>query len=65
VCNIIFLDRVYKTYGIFIITGTTIAQVHKELALEEVEDARRGVIYLHDISPNTFLKVGLELEEQQ
>jgi hypothetical protein len=45
--------------------GTTIAQVNKELALEEVEEARRGVIYLHDVSPNAFLRVGLELEEQQ
>jgi hypothetical protein len=46
-------------------SGTTIAQVHKELALEEVDEARRGVIHLHDTTPNTFLKVGLELEEQQ
>ena len=45
--------------------GTTIAQVNKELALEEVEEARHGVIYLHDVSPNTFLCIGLELEKQQ
>jgi hypothetical protein len=52
------------TLSCFVI-GTTIAQVHKELALEEVEEARRGIIHSHETTPNTFLKVGLELEEQQ
>jgi hypothetical protein len=45
--------------------GSTQAQVNKELAQEETEDARRGDIQVHEVSPNTFLRVGFELEEQQ
>jgi hypothetical protein len=33
--------------------------------LEELADAKRGILPLHDVSPNVFLTVGLELEEQQ
>lgn len=45
--------------------GSSMADVKLELNLEELSDAKRGVLPLHDVSPNTFLSVGLELEEQQ
>jgi hypothetical protein len=43
----------------------TMAQVRRELAEEELEKAKQGPAPLHDVSPNMFLQVGLELEEQQ
>jgi hypothetical protein len=42
----------------------TTAQVNKELAQEEIEDARQGEVS-SDVLPSTFLRVGLQLEEQQ
>jgi hypothetical protein len=41
------------------------AQVNKELADEELGEEKRGDIRLHEVSQTTFLRVGLELEEQQ
>jgi hypothetical protein len=55
----------------FIIQGskrlpaTTMADVRLELAKEELAEAKNGAELMHDVSPNTFLHVGLELEEQQ
>jgi hypothetical protein len=40
-------------------------QVKTELTLEELSDAKQGILPLHDMSPNTFLSIGFELEEQQ
>jgi hypothetical protein len=48
-----------------IVLVSTMAQVRLELAEEEAEDLRSGIPLLHDTSPNTFLHMGLELEEQQ
>jgi len=39
--------------------------VNKELAEEELAEAKRGDIQLHEMSRSTFLRVGFELEEQQ
>jgi len=41
------------------------AQVRLELAGEELDKASKGTLPLHDVSPNNFLRIGLELEEQQ
>ena len=41
------------------------AVVHLELAEEELHAVKQGVIPIHNVSLNTFLHVGLELEEQQ
>jgi hypothetical protein len=41
------------------------ASVRLELAQEELNEAKQGAIQIHDVSINTFLQVGLELEEQQ
>jgi hypothetical protein len=41
------------------------AQVRLELAEEDGQELNHGVASLHETSPNTFLHVGLELEEQQ
>lgn len=45
--------------------GSTAVAVQKELADEEVAEVSRGDIQLHEVTPATFLRVGLELEEQQ
>jgi hypothetical protein len=45
--------------------ANTTVQVNNELAQEEVQEATRGDIQLHEVTPATFLRVGLELEEQQ
>jgi len=41
------------------------AQIRCELAEEELEKAKHGSAPIHEVSPSTFLQVGLELEEQQ
>jgi hypothetical protein len=41
------------------------AQVQAELQKDELEDAKRGDVQMHETSPHSFLHVGLELEEQQ
>jgi hypothetical protein len=41
------------------------ADVRLELAKEEMEEANGGHIQLHETSPNIFLQIGLELEDQQ
>ena len=41
------------------------AQVRRELAEEELDRAKQGFAPVHDVLPNMFLQVGLELEEQQ
>jgi hypothetical protein len=43
----------------------TMANIRLELAKEELEEAKMGAELAHNISPNIFLQVGLELEEQQ
>jgi hypothetical protein len=45
--------------------GSSMADVRLELAKEEVEEAEGGRIQLHETSPNIFLQIGLELEDQQ
>jgi hypothetical protein len=41
------------------------AEVRLELAKEEMKEAEGGHMQLHETSPNVFLQIGLELEEQQ
>jgi hypothetical protein len=41
------------------------ADVRLELVKEEMKEAEGGHMQLHDTSPNTFLHISLELEEQQ
>jgi hypothetical protein len=41
------------------------AKVRLELADEELERARNGSASVHDVSPNAFLHIGLDLEEHQ
>lgn len=40
-------------------------EVRLQFAKEEEEDARKGVLALHDVSPSGFVTAGLELEEEQ
>ncbi|KAJ7801750.1 hypothetical protein B0H14DRAFT_3489222 [Mycena olivaceomarginata] len=47
------------------ITGLTEMEVRLQFAKEEEEDARKGVLALHDVSPSGFVTAGLELEEEQ
>jgi hypothetical protein len=53
------------TDPVCVFSGTTMANVNKELAEEELAEASRGEIQLHEVSRTTFLRVGFELEEQQ
>ena len=46
--------------------GLTESDVRKQLAQEEEERVRTGQkTTLHDVSPASFLSIGLELEAQQ
>jgi hypothetical protein len=42
----------------------TLADVRLQLAKEEENTAKAGVVP-HDISPSTFISVGLDLEDEQ
>jgi hypothetical protein len=44
---------------------STMAQVRLELATEELRNAKTGSASVHNVSSNSFLLLGLELEEQQ
>jgi hypothetical protein len=48
-----------------LLIGLTEAQVRLKFTQDEVEEAKRGVQALHDISPSKFIAVRLELEEEQ
>ena len=43
----------------------TLQEVKLDLAKEEAEERGRGDLQVHDTSPNSFLYIGLEIEEQQ
>jgi hypothetical protein len=47
------------------VLDSTATQVYNELAQEELDEAKRGDIQLHEITPASFLRTGFELEEQQ
>jgi hypothetical protein len=47
------------------VSASTLAQVRLELAEEELENSKKGMTPIHDVSPNIFLQTGLELEEHQ
>jgi hypothetical protein len=49
----------------YVRSASTSAQVLKQLAEEEKEAARLGEITAHDVSPGSFIHMGLELEEYQ
>lgn len=44
---------------------STMAKVRLELAEEELKRATSGSASVHDVSPNAFLHIGLDLEEHQ
>lgn len=46
-------------------SGTTLADVKRELNKEEDEEMKNGVLPLHQVSSVQFLTTGLEIEEQQ
>jgi hypothetical protein len=54
-----------RLYLLILFVGSTLTQVKLELAKEEMEDAKWGITPLHDVSPNAFLTIGFDLEEQQ
>ncbi len=43
----------------------TLQDVRLELAAEDEAEARQGIVSAHDMSINTFLLTGLELEDLQ
>ncbi|KAJ6512449.1 hypothetical protein C8R45DRAFT_813144, partial [Mycena sanguinolenta] len=43
----------------------TEAEVRLQVTQEEAEDASRGVLSVHDISPSSFIAAGLDLEDEQ
>jgi hypothetical protein len=45
--------------------GSTEEEVRLKFAQEEAEQARRGVLALHEVSPSAFMQFGLDLEETQ
>ena len=45
--------------------AVTMAQVHQQLAEEELAGAKLGEITAHEVSLGTFISTGLELEEYQ
>lgn len=45
--------------------ASKISEVRLQLAEEEVADAERGKHALHKVSASVFVRMGLELEEQQ
>lgn len=47
------------------LSAVTLASVMLELANEETEDVRQGIIQPHETSPSRFIQKGLDLEEQQ
>lgn len=47
-------------------TETTQDDVHKELLAEELAEHRgRGDLLVHETTASTFLKMGMDLEQQQ
>ena len=48
-----------------VLKGLSMADVRLELAKEEMQEANGGHMQLHETSPNIFLQIGLELEDQQ
>ncbi|KAK6996617.1 CxC2 domain-containing protein [Favolaschia claudopus] len=47
------------------LTGLTEMEVRLQFAKEEEEEAKKGGIALHEVSPSGFVAAGLELEDQQ
>ncbi|KAJ6509612.1 hypothetical protein DFH09DRAFT_942560, partial [Mycena vulgaris] len=48
-----------------ILVGLTEMEVRLQFTNEEAADAEKGVPALHEVTPSSFINVGLELEEQQ
>lgn len=59
-----FVYKLSPAHGI-IHSGTTLADVKRELNKEEDEEMKNGVLPLHQMSSVQFLTIGLEIEEQQ
>jgi hypothetical protein len=47
------------------VAGMTEAQVRLKFSEEEAAAAAKGLPSLHDVSPSSFVYVGLELEDEQ
>ncbi|KAF7359485.1 hypothetical protein MSAN_01291300 [Mycena sanguinolenta] len=48
-----------------VVKGLTEAEVRLQFTKEEAEEAARGVPSVHDVSPSSFISVGLDLEQEQ
>jgi hypothetical protein len=46
-------------------SGLTEMEVRLQFATEEVEEAKKGVPALHEVTPSSFITAGLELEDEQ
>ncbi|KAF8210756.1 hypothetical protein K438DRAFT_1958976 [Mycena galopus ATCC 62051] len=47
------------------ISGMTEAEVRLKFAADEELEAKQGILALHEVTPNSFVHAGLELEQQQ
>ncbi|KAF7334554.1 CxC2 domain-containing protein [Mycena venus] len=47
------------------IEGLTEAQVHLEFTQEEADEAAHGVPAIYNVSPSSFISIGLDLEQEQ
>lgn len=53
-------------YLLMVVTETTQDDIHKELLAEELaEQCDRTVLPVHETTVSTFLKMGMDLEQQQ
>lgn len=59
------LKRLVGARLIIIPPASKISEVRLQLAQEEVADAERGKHAPHKISASVFIRMGLELEDQQ
>ncbi|KAJ6499732.1 hypothetical protein C8R47DRAFT_1175589 [Mycena vitilis] len=57
-------DTLESPYAIKV-EGLTESQVRLQFTKEEAEDAKRGLPSVHDVSPSSFIIMGLDLEEEQ
>ena len=46
-------------------TEMSMSAIRLQLATEEAEEAKEGILPPHEVTPGVFLQVALELEEQQ
>ena len=49
----------------FATSATTLNEIKLKLAKEDAAEASRGRASEHEVSPSTFVEIGLDLEDQQ